>query len=68
MNIHLNRTRHLSLSPDRDWQHLYAQHRAITAAIRRQDAEQAESDMRDHLNLTVTDLQELKQKHPHYFK
>lgn len=68
MNIHLNRTRHLSLSPDRDWHHLYAQHRAIAYAIRRQDAEQAENVMRDHLNLTVTDLQELRQKHPHYFK
>ncbi|WP_276356074.1 GntR family transcriptional regulator [Cohnella caldifontis] len=68
MKTHLNRTRHLALSPDRDWNHLYDQHRAIADAIRRQDADEAESVMRDHLNLTVTDLHELKRKHPHYFK
>lgn len=65
---HLNRTRHLSLSPDRDWSPLYAQHRMIADAIRRQDADRAEQVMRDHLNLTVTDLDELKRKHAHYFK
>jgi DNA-binding GntR family transcriptional regulator len=68
MKTHLDRTRHLALSPDRDWHHLYDQHRAIADAIRRQDAEQADAVMRDHLNLTVTDLHELKRKYPHYFK
>jgi len=67
-NTHLNRTRHLSLAPDRDWQHLYAQHRTIVDAIAQQDADQAEQAMSKHLQLTVTDLDELKQKHPQYFK
>jgi len=65
---HLDRTRHLSLAPDRDWHHLYNQHRSIANAIRKQDADEAEQVMRDHLLLTVTDLDELKQQHPHYFK
>jgi len=65
---HLDRTRHLSLAPDRDWHHLYNQHRAIADAIRKRDADEAEQAMRDHLLLTVTDLDELKQQHPHYFK
>lgn len=65
---HLNRTRHLSLAPDRDWRHLYNQHRTIAEAIRKQDANVAEQVMREHLLLTVTDLNELKQQYPHYFK
>jgi DNA-binding FadR family transcriptional regulator len=68
MKTHLDRTRHLALSPDRDWNHLYEQHSAIADAIRRRDADRAENVMREHLNLTVTDLHELKRKYPHYFK
>jgi DNA-binding GntR family transcriptional regulator len=67
MKTHLDRTRHLALSPDRDWNHLYEQHSAIADAIRRQDADRAENVMREHLNLAVTDLHELKRKYPHYF-
>jgi DNA-binding GntR family transcriptional regulator len=66
--IHLNRTRHLSLAPDRDWQHLYIQHKAIADAIRRKQADEAEQVMRAHLQLAVTDLAELKKQYPHYFK
>jgi len=65
---HLDRTRHMSLAPDRDWRHLYAQHRAIADAIGKRDADLAERTMREHLQLTVTDLEELKKKYPHFFK
>ncbi|WP_168119627.1 GntR family transcriptional regulator [Paenibacillus sp. HB172176] len=67
-NTHLVRTRHLSLAPDRDWKHLYSQHRAIADAIRDSNPDLAERTIRDHLQLAVTDLNELKQKHPLYFK
>jgi len=59
---HLDRTRHLTLSPDRDWRHLYTQHREIAEAIRQQDADRAERAMRTHLQLTVTDLDELQRQ------
>ena len=67
-NTQLNRTRHLSLAPDRDWRHLYSQHRAIADAIRDSNADLADRTIREHLQLAVTDLDELKEKHPHYFK
>lgn len=65
---HLDRARHLSLAPDRDWRHLYNQHRKVAEAIRERDADRAEQAMHDHLLQTVTDLNELKQQMPHYFK
>jgi len=65
---HLDRTRHLSLAPDRDWHHLFNQHRTIVEAIRRRQADDAERAMHEHLSQTVTDLNELKRNYPHYFK
>jgi len=65
---HLDRARHLALGPDRDWRHLYNQHRKIAEAIRSRDAEAADLAMQEHLQQTVTDLNELKQQMPHYFK
>ena len=65
---HLDRARHLSLAPDRDWRHLYNQHRKIAEAIRAHDAEEADLAMQEHLLQTMTDLNELKQQMPHYFK
>lgn len=64
---HLNRARHLSLAPDRDWHHLFIQHREIADAIRLRQAEEAEQAMSAHLQMAVTDLAELKQQYPHYF-
>ena len=65
---HLDRARHLSLAPDRDWRHLYNQHYKITEEIHKRNADRAEQAMQDHLLQTVTDLNELKQQYPHYFK
>lgn len=65
---HLDRTRHLTLAPDRDWRHLYTQHRDIAEAIQKQDADRAEQAMREHLRLTVTDLDELQRQYPEYFQ
>jgi len=65
---HLDRARHLALAPNRDWRHLYEQHQTIADAIRKKDADRADLSMREHLRLTVTDLEELRKTHPNYFK
>ncbi|PAK50302.1 GntR family transcriptional regulator [Paenibacillus sp. 7541] len=68
MNAHLNRSRMLWLSTDPHWGQLYEQHREITEAIRRQDADTAEQVMQHHLSLIISNLTVLREKHPDYFK
>lgn len=67
MNVHLNRSRLLRLVADRHWRHLYEQHAAMVRAIKERDADLAEREMREHLQLGVRDLAQLMDQYPQYF-
>lgn len=68
INVHLNRSRMLRLAADHRWEHLYAQHEQMVAAIERQDAAAADRIMEEHMALTIHDQALLKQKYPDYFQ
>jgi DNA-binding GntR family transcriptional regulator len=68
MNAHLNRSRMLWLSADQHWNPLYEQHKEMIEAIRKQDPGQAESVMKKHLNLSLSNMAVLKEKYPNYIK
>ncbi|MFC4808064.1 GntR family transcriptional regulator [Paenibacillus sp. GCM10023250] len=68
MATHDNRIRLLRLASDSDWKVILAQHQGIVRAIKDKDPDQAELMLRDHLELVVTEKENLKQKHAKYFK
>ncbi|MBO7743662.1 GntR family transcriptional regulator [Paenibacillus sp. MWE-103] len=68
MATHDNRIRILRLASDSDWKIILAQHRGIVRAIKERDPDQAESMLRDHLDLVVIEKENLKQKHAKFFK
>lgn len=68
LTVHLNRSRRLMLASDRNWQHLYEQHRQMYNAIVAKDAELGKKIMDQHINLSVHDQKLLKEKYPTYFK
>ena len=68
MATHDNRIRILRLASDSDWKIILAQHHGIVRAIQEKDPDQAENRLRDHLELVVTEKENLKQKHAKYFK
>ncbi|TFE25372.1 GntR family transcriptional regulator [Cohnella luojiensis] len=68
MNSHLNRSRMLWLSTDQHWNPLYEQHKEMVEAIRRRDPNHAERVMKMHLNLSISNMEVLKEKYPNYIK
>jgi DNA-binding GntR family transcriptional regulator len=68
MNSHLNRSRMLWLITDRHWKPLLEQHKEMADAIRRRDPDQAESVMKKHLNLNISNMNQLKAIYPNYIR
>lgn len=68
MNAHLNRTRVLWLWTDPHWELLYEQHQDMFLAVKKRDADQAESIMQEHMRLSIANLPVLKARYPEYFK
>ncbi|MGG6314169.1 GntR family transcriptional regulator [Paenibacillus macerans] len=67
MNAHLNRTRVLWLTTDPHWENLYEQHQAMYEAVAAQDAERADRLMKEHLQLSISNLPVLQERYPGYF-
>lgn len=68
MSSHFNRLRLLRLSSYVDWDIIISQHKQIFALIRKNEPEQAEQVMSDHLRLVVIEKEALKKDYPTYFK
>lgn len=68
LSAHYQRVRMLRLAANDDWHIILSQHRAIVAAIKDKDADAAEKVMHEHLNRFQLEKDELKEKHPAYFK
>jgi DNA-binding GntR family transcriptional regulator len=64
----LDRTRMLRLATNYNWDDILMQHRQIIEGIQEQDADRAESIMKQHLSLVIEDQEDLKKKYPNYFK
>lgn len=68
MNAHFNRSRVLWLLADSHWEPLYEQHKDLVEAIRNRNPDYAESIMKKHLSLSISNLVVLQEEYPHYFK
>ncbi|OXS76729.1 GntR family transcriptional regulator [Domibacillus enclensis] len=68
MNSHFNRARMLRLATDLNWGVIFEQHTSIVEAIKQQNAESAESLMKEHLMMASVDRESLKKNYPGYFK
>jgi DNA-binding GntR family transcriptional regulator len=68
MNSHLNRSRMLWLTTDKHWTPLVEQHKEMVEAIRERDPDHAESVMKKHMNLNISDMTSLKVAYPNYIK
>ncbi len=68
IKVHLNRSRMLRLAADHDWEHLYNQHLHMYKSIQTHDAIRCDLLMKEHMELTLSDQDMLKQKFPSYYK
>jgi DNA-binding GntR family transcriptional regulator len=64
---HLNRVRRLSLPFGGYLASMVEDHRAITTAIGRHDADEAELAMRYHLRMVLREVPQLRTNHPEFF-
>lgn len=67
-STHYNRIRFLRLTSKDDWDIIISQHQEIVDSIRENNPDKAEKVMRGHLNRMVIEKDEIKVKHPTYFK
>lgn len=68
MNTHFNRIRVLRLATNYNWDHILVQHTQILNVIKEKNCELAQEIMTNHLKLVLIDKEDLKQRHPNYFK
>ncbi|WP_239613660.1 GntR family transcriptional regulator [Cohnella mopanensis] len=68
MNSDFNRSRVLWLLADSHWEPLYEQHKELVEAIRKRNPDHAEAVMKQHLNLSISNLVVLQEEYPSYFK
>ena len=68
MNTHYNRVRILGITNGYELPELLAEHQAIVAAIREQDAVAGEQALDSHLNKVRLDLTKMMKDFPEYFK
>jgi DNA-binding GntR family transcriptional regulator len=65
---HLNRVRRLSLTMPSYVNLMIDEHRAVVAALARQDAQGAEAALRHHLRMVLSELPHIREQHPDYFE
>jgi len=67
-NGHLNRVRRLSLSEPRYIAEMIIEHKVVVAAIAKGDPDEAETALRHHLRMVLSDLPTIRHNHPEYFE
>ncbi|MGD7046144.1 GntR family transcriptional regulator [Jeotgalibacillus proteolyticus] len=68
MNSHFDRLRVLRLASNPDWNGVVSQHKTIFTYISNKDVQLAVEEMSAHLDLVTYEKEELKVRHPEYFK
>jgi DNA-binding GntR family transcriptional regulator len=67
-NGHLNRVRRLSLAEPRYIAEMIVEHKVVVAAIAKGDPDEAETALRHHLRMVLSDLPNIRHNHPEYFE
>ena len=67
-NGHLNRVRRLSLAEPRYIAEMIDEHKAVVDAVVTGDADAAETALRHHLRMVLSDLPHIRNAHPEYFE
>lgn len=67
MRAHIDRLRLMHLPVGGKMSRILADHRAIVDGIRTRDAEAAEAALRQHLSGTLSFIETLRERYPHYF-
>jgi DNA-binding GntR family transcriptional regulator len=67
-NGHLNRVRRLSLAEPRYIAEMIAEHKEVVDAVGSGDADAAETALRHHLRMVLSDLPTIRTNHPEYFE
>ncbi len=67
MRVHIDRLRLMHLPVGGKMSRILIDHRAILDALRAGDAEAAEAALRQHLSGTLSFIESLQEKYPHYF-
>ena len=67
-NGHLNRVRRLSLAEPRYIAEMIIEHNVVVAAIAKGDPDEAETALRHHLRMVLSDLPTIRHQHPEYFE
>jgi DNA-binding GntR family transcriptional regulator len=66
-NGHLDRIRRLSLPDGGYMSEMLAEHRTLVAAIADGDPDRAEGELRRHLRMVLSSLEQIRSAHPDYF-
>jgi GntR family transcriptional regulator, rspAB operon transcriptional repressor len=67
-NGHLNRVRRLSLAEPRYIAEMIIEHKVVLAAIEKGNPDEAETALRHHLRMVLSDLPTIRHNHPEYFE
>jgi GntR family transcriptional regulator, rspAB operon transcriptional repressor len=67
-NGHLNRVRRLSLAEPRYIAEMIEEHKAVVDAVGRNEPDAAETALRHHLRMVLSDLPTIRTNHPEYFE
>ena len=67
MRVHIDRLRFLHLPVGGKMNRIMSDHEAILDAIRARDADRAEAALRKHLSETLSLVETLRSRYPHYF-
>jgi len=67
-NGHLNRVRRLSLAEPRYIAEMIVEHKVVLSAIAKGDPDEAETSLRHHLRMVLSDLPIIQHNHPEYFE
>jgi GntR family transcriptional regulator, rspAB operon transcriptional repressor len=67
-NGHLNRVRRLSLAEPRYIAEMIVEHKVVVAEIANGDPDGAETALRHHLRMVLSDLPTIRHNHPEYFE
>jgi DNA-binding GntR family transcriptional regulator len=67
-NGHLNRVRRLSLAQPSYIDEMITEHKAVVDAVGRGEPDAAETALRHHLRMVLSDLPNIRRDHPEYFE
>ncbi len=67
-NGHLDRVRRLSLPDNSYLSEMVSEHKSMVAAIANGDPDRAEAELRRHLRMVLSSLDQIRSRHPEYFE